>query len=311
MKTAIKAAVIGAGHVGSHVAGELIRQGLCRELVLVDTDREKAKGHAADLMDTVAYLSHHVNVYAGWYDQVGDADIVVMCAAIAYFTDQDRLNELKPTLEVADDVIKGLKGCGFSGIIVSISNPCDIVAQYLQAKTGLTVIGTGTALDSARFRVRLSRALNIAAPSIQGYCMGEHGDSQVPMLSTVTAGGLSFSQLRDMYPRVDFNQICCDTVTAGWNIVQGKGNTEFGIAAAAARLVRAILYDEQAILPCSVLLNGTYEAPRIYASVPCIVGKEGAVPLGELPLTHEERQALSQSFQVLLSHLPAALREEK
>lgn len=304
MHTAAKIAILGTGHVGGHVASECIRQGLARELVLLDKDRAKARGHAADLRDATAYYSSTVHVYEGWYGQIGDADLAVMCACATGYESSDRLKELAPTLKVADDVTAGLVGCGFHGILVSISNPCDVIAQYMQQKTGLTVIGTGTALDSARFRVRLARALSADVSSVQGYCLGEHGDSQVPALSTVTVGGLPLKEIMPSHPGVDFESVCRETVTAGWDIVMGKGCTEFGIGAAAARLIRAILQDEQAMLPCSVMLRGAYGGENVYASVPCRVGITGAVPLPELELTWAERQALARSFQVLKSHFP-------
>ncbi len=304
MHTAAKIAILGTGHVGSHVALECIRQGLAKELVLLDKDRAKARGHAADLRDATAYYSNTVHVYEGWYEEIADASLAVMCACATGYESSDRLKELEPTLKVAHDVAEGLKSCGFHGILISISNPCDLIAQYLQYKTGLTVIGTGTMLDSARFRVLLACALKVDVSSVQGYCLGEHGDSQVPALSTVTVGGLPLKEVTSIHPGIDFDSICRETVTAGWNIVMGKGCTEFGIGSAAARLIRAIANDEQAILPCSVLLCGQYGGEGIYASVPCRVGKLGASPLPEFILDDGELRALSHSFQVLHSHLP-------
>ncbi len=298
-------AVIGAGHVGSHVALECVRQGLAEELVLVDINREKARGQAADLRDAAAYASRDVHVYAGWYEDVRDADIAVMCACAAGYESSDRLRELDSTLAVARDVAGGLMGCGFSGTVVSISNPCDLIAQYLRAKTGLSVIGTGTALDSARFRALLARALHVGASAVKGYCLGEHGDSQVPALSTVAVDGLPLTQA--VKTELDFSEIVRQTVSAGWDIVLQKGCTEFGIGAAAARLIRAILFDEGAELACSVLLTGQYGGSGIYAGVPCLVDRQGAVPLPELCLTEAEKAALTRSFRVLKSHLPGEI----
>ena len=302
-----KIAILGAGHVGSHVASQILYLGLCRDLVLIDTDQNKARAHAIDLMDANAYSCYDMHVYEGGYADIADAQIAVMCAAKAGYEDSDRLNELAPTLKAADEVAAGLLGCGFHGMVISISNPCDIIAQYLQKKTGLTVIGTGTTLDSGRFRVRLAQALHVDVSTVQGYSLGEHGDSQVPAFSTVTVGGVPFEEVKKSHPSIDFAQIARDTVTAGWEIVKGKGCTEFGIGAAAARLIKAILWDEQVILPCSILLSGPYGAGGIYASVPCRVGKNGAEPIPELPLTPQERKALAHSFDVLKSHLPKAI----
>lgn len=299
-----KIAVIGAGHVGSHVALECARQGIAREIVLLDTDHKKAKGQAIDIMDALAYSSCSVHVYEGGYDGVADADVAVMCACAVGYESSDRLKELQPTLQVTEEIANRLIACGFAGMIVSISNPCDIIAQYLQKKTGLNVIGTGTALDSARFRIRLAQALSVDVSSVQGYCLGEHGDSQVPALSTVTIGGIPLSQIKDTYSSVDFSAICQNTVKAGWDIVIGKGCTEFGIASAAARMVRAILRDEQTVMPCSTLLSGQYGGSGIYASVPCIIGKQGAIPLPDIDLSEAERAALTRSFDTLKQHLP-------
>jgi L-lactate dehydrogenase len=302
-----KIAILGAGHVGSHVAAQILYQGLCHELILIDTDKNKARGHATDLMDGTAYSCYDMHIQAGGYADIADAELAVMCATKSGYESSDRLSELAPTLTAADEVITGLLGCSFRGMIVSISNPCDIIAQYMRKKTGLTVIGTGTALDSARFRVRLARAMHVDASRVQGYTLGEHGDSQVPAFSTVTVDGVPFEDIKKQHPEIDFAAIAKDAVTAGWAIAQGKGCTEFGIGAAAARLIKAILWDEQIILPCSTMLGGPYGAPGVYASVPCRVGKNGAEPIPELPLTLEERQALAHSFGVLRSHLPQAI----
>lgn len=304
MRPTSKIAILGTGHVGSHVALECALSGLARDIVLLDIDRKKARGHAIDIMDAIAYSSRNVNVYEGWYEDVADADVAVMCACAVGYESSDRLKELQPTLRVADEVANGLIACGFAGMLVSISNPCDIIAQYLQKRTGLTVIGTGTALDSGRFRIRLAQALCVDVTSVQGYCLGEHGDSQVPAISTVTVGGIPLSQLKDAYPHVDFAAIRQATVRAGWDIVTGKGCTEFGIACAAARLIRAILRDEQTVMPCSILLDGQYGGKGIYASIPCAISRQGAHPLPEMDLTSEERAALAHSFETLKRHLP-------
>lgn len=307
MDAPFKIAVIGAGHVGTHVASECVRQGLCWELVLIDIDREKARGHATDLQDAVAYAPRDVHVYEGGYDAAKDADIAVMAACDNGYENADRLKELPSALKVASDVADGLTGCGFRGIVVSISNPCDLIAQALARRTGLTVVGTGTVLDSGRFRVRLARALGADVASVQGYCLGEHGDSQVPALSTVTVNGVPLKDVPEARG-IDLASIRINTVTAGWDIVLQKGLTEFGIGAAAARLIRAIRADEGAILPCSVFLDGPYGAKGVYASVPCMVGRSGARPLPEFDLTMEEREALMNSFETLKKNLPTEIR---
>jgi L-lactate dehydrogenase len=200
-----KIAVIGAGHVGSHVALECARLHLAEEIVLLDADREKAWAQAADIADAGVAA----RVFAGGYDAVSDADIAVMAACKNGYESSDRLLELPHAAEVARDVADGLAGCGFSGIVVSITNPCDVISQLIAARTGLRVVGTGTLFDSARFRIRIARALGVDAGRVSGYCLGEHGDSQVPAASTVRVDGRPLAALSK---DIDFVSLLCQKV---------------------------------------------------------------------------------------------------
>lgn len=294
-----KIAVIGAGHVGSHVALECARQGLAEEIVLLDTDAEKARAHAEDISDALV----RPRVYAGGYEAVRDADIAVMAACKNGYESADRLLELPYAAEVAREVAQGLSRCGFTGTVVSITNPCDVIAQYIAAKTCLRVIGTGTGFDSVRFRLRIARALGVDVARIKGYCLGEHGDSQVPALSTVRVDG----QPLDPAQREGLSSVSRETVAAGWEIATRKGCTEFGIGAAAARLIRALLRDERAEMACSVMLSGEYGGRGIYAGIPCVVGKAGATPLPECALEDGERAALQRSFEIIGRHVKTIL----
>lgn len=301
MQTLRKAAIIGTGHVGSHAASSFLTTGLFESIVLVDIDEKKAWGHATDLGDMLPWLPQRTRIYAGGYDQLADADIAVVSACGTYFT-EDRLRELDDTLAVMDDITGKLAASGFAGIVLSISNPCDLVAQYLAARTGLRVIGTGTMLDSARLRRRLAQALDVAAGSVQAYCVGEHGDSQVPIFSTATVGGLPLAG----YPgadSLDLDAIGRATTSAGWDIVLGKGCTEFGIGAATAVLAQAIVRDEKRILPCSTLLRGEYGVEGVYASVPCVIGKDGVEQVLTLPLSDAELAAFRASCDRLKAHV--------
>ena len=173
MKKTTKIGIIGAGHVGSHVASSLMTQGLCDEIVLLDTDEGKARRHADDIADSVAYMPLPAKIYAGGYEALADADIVVLSACSTIF-EQDRLLELDATVKVIAEIAPQLTASGFSGIVVSISNPCDVIAQYFARITGLNVVGTGTALDSARLRRRLAAMLGVSPHSVCAYELGEH-----------------------------------------------------------------------------------------------------------------------------------------
>ena len=188
MKKTTKIGIIGAGHVGSHVASSLMTQGLCDEIVLLDTDEGKARRHADDIADSVAYMPLPAKIYAGGYEALADADIVVLSACSTIF-EQDRLLELDATVKVIAEIAPQLTASGFSGIVVSISNPCDVIAQYFARITGLNVVGTGTALDSARLRRRLAAMLGVSPHSVCAYELGEHGDSQIAAFSAATVCG--------------------------------------------------------------------------------------------------------------------------
>lgn len=300
-----KIGIIGVGHVGSHVASSMITQGICDELVLIDTNEKKVESHAIDLADSVTYMPHKVKVYKGTYEDIRDADILVVSACATIF-EHDRLLELSATAETIKEIAPKIKESGFNGIILSISNPCDIIAQLLQYETKLNVIGTGTALDSSRLTRRISDATGIAPKSIQAYCFGEHGDSQMVPWSIVTINGkplLEFIEEQpEIYGKIDVKEIALITMKTGWHVVQGKGATEFGIGAATAELAKAIIHDERRVLPCSTMLNGEYKENGLYASVPCVIGKNGVEEIIEFNITDEEQKEFSKSCEIIKRH---------
>lgn len=306
MKKTTKIGIIGAGNVGSHVASSLITQGLCNSLVLLDIDVQKALGHAQDLADSIPYMPLPTRVFAGGYEDLADADIVVL-AACGTALDADRLKELDANMAIVQEIAGRLAGCGFGGIVLSITNPCDVVAQVFAQRSGLRVIGTGTALDSARLRRRLAALLGVAPQSVIAYMLGEHGDSQMAALSAATVAGLPLNAWLAQHPQQcplpQLVELQRETRESGWQIVLGKGCTEFGIAAAAARIIRAILQDEKALLPCSTLLTGQYGQAGMYASTLCQIGAGGVEDVLQLPLSPSEQAALAQSCQTIAQHV--------
>lgn len=300
-----KVGIIGAGHVGSHVAAMLASQGVCGQIVLLDIQAEKALAQSQDIADGMAYWPRPVQVRAGDYDDLADADIIVMAACGAAI-EQNRLDELAATVAAMDQIVPALRRCGFRGMVVSISNPCDVIAHYLHKALGLTVIGTGTALDSARLNRRLAGLLGVAPQSVSAYMLGEHGDSQVPALSAASVAGQPLAQWTAEHPGrcapEDLARAARQTTEAGWEIVLGKGSTEFGVASAAAALIRAILWDEKRVLPCSVPLTGQYGQRDVYASTLCLIGAGGAEEIWQLPLNDQETQAMAESCRIIRQH---------
>lgn len=297
-----KIVILGAGHVGSHCASALISRSLCSELVLIEIDKTKARSQTLDLADSAVFFPHHTVVRTGDYSDCKDADILVICVGTPPAFERSRMEYLVETIEMVKAITKPISESGFSGILINISNPADVITQYLQAETGLPekrVFSTSTMLDSARLKRILSQKTGIEPRLIRAYTLGEHGASQVIVWSNVTFSGTSFLQLREEQPEkfgiLDLEEISERTIRAGYDVIEGKGSTEFGIGAALSELVKAILYDEQKILPISVLLQGQYGQKNVYASVPAIVGANGVEKIIEIPLTENERELFNNS----------------
>lgn len=304
-----KAAIVGIGHVGSHVASALVTQGLVSELVLIDTDRAKAEAHGADLADTICWMPHSARVWAGDYSDCTDAELMIISASGPIFK-EDRLEELAGSLDTMEEIAPHILECGFQRLIMVITNPVDVVASYLRRKLGFgpdRVFGSGTTLDSGRLRRNIAQALGVSPMSVEAWVLGEHGDSQMIPWSRVTVGG----QPLELVPggkELDRQEIWEKTMKAGWNIVLGKGSTEFGIGAAAAQIVRAIFFDEKRILPVSVLLDGVCGQQGIHASVPVCLGAGGPERICMPIMAQEEEQAFIHSCERLREFEPALIK---
>lgn len=293
-----KTVIIGAGHVGSHVACALMLQDICEEIVLLDIDEKKAWAHAVDLQDMACYAGKGTKIWSGGYEELLDADICVISYCGMIFK-EDRLEELDEAIKIADSIIPRIMDSGFQGVVVSITNPCDLVALYFRLHTKLNVVGTGTALDSARFRVRIAAQLGIAPSAVEAFCVGEHGNSQVPVWSQARVGGCLIGELSGEPDHLDKQAIGKDTIDAGWAVVTGKGSTEFGIGAAAAELIRAILTDSRQVLPCSYEYRRTEHSPLIYTSLPSVIGTGGVVSRIEPPLNVKEAKQFEESCRLM------------
>lgn len=304
-----KIVIIGAGHVGSHCAYALMIQGICEEIVLLDIDKTKAASQAMDLSDGAHFSPHRVEIRAGGYSECRDADIAVLAAGAPRKPGSTRLDVLWDSIEIVKDVAPRLKASGFSGILISISNPADIIAAEMQRLTGYSpsrVFSTGTGLDSSRLKKVLAESLSIDRRSIHCCSMGEHGDSQMIPFSQISIGLAPLSELERTNPsryRIDKTAVLERTRMIGMDIIEGKGSTEFGIGLVLADTARAVLNDEHRILPVSAYLDGEYGEKGIYAGVPAIVGKNGIGEISPLPLTPEEQEQFSISCGIIRKHI--------
>lgn len=308
-----KVGIIGTGHVGSHVAFSLATQGEADELYLMDIDTDKAHAQALDLNDAVSYVPHHVTATDGPIENCGDCDVLVISAGPLPAPNQDRLDTLGDTMEVLRDILPRIKASGFQGFIISISNPADVVATVIRNYLDYDpkkIISSGTALDSARLQHRLSDLFQVNRRSLQAYCLGEHGSSAMVPWSQVKVGGKPLSELQEelpeRFPTFSGKDMLHSVVRGGYIVLQGKGSTEFGIACATTELIRAYFHDEHKVLPCSTYLDGLYDVKGIFASVPCIIGKNGVEEQIALQITDEELDAFHNSCNIIRQYVEKA-----
>ena len=277
-----KIAIIGAGHVGSHAGYSLASQGLVENIVYIDIDKKKAFSQALDIFDSIVYLPHRIIVKDGDYSDIDDADIMVICAGPLPNMSQTRMDTLGDTVAVMKNIISNIKKTKFTGIIINISNPADVITHYIQNQLNYDykkIISTSTTLDSARLRRAISEEINIDQKSMYAYSLGEHGESQMVAWSNVTIAGKPLFELikekPEKYGKLDLNKIAEKGKKGGWEVLGGKGSTEFGIGASLSEVVKAIICNEHRVLPVSVYLNGEYGQKDVYASVPAVLGKDG------------------------------------
>ncbi|MDR0623633.1 MAG: L-lactate dehydrogenase [Treponema sp.] len=306
-------AIIGVGKVGSTTAFSLAVQGLVNELVLIDIKEKKSEGDAFDLEDAAARLPVQIKVWANDWEKAAESDILILSAGPLPRPGQTRLDILEDAKKIVNDVVPRLLDSGFRGIIVNITNPCDVAAHHLWKKSAFPakrVFGTGTLLDSFRLKKILGKIAGVAPASVEGFSMGEHGDSQVVPWSHVRIGGKPLLDLmaedsspEGTYRNLDLKELTRRVAYGGWEVLLRKGGTYYGIATAAADLVRAVFNDERRILPVSAYLSGQYGLEGLHIGVPALIGAGGVEEIIELKLPGEELAALRKSADLIHSYI--------
>lgn len=292
-----RVAIIGAGHVGATTAYALMLRGLFAEIVLIDTDAALATAEAADISDA-GTLARPARVFAGGYADAATARIAILTAGAATQGSQSRLSVASRSAEIVTSCVAELIDAGFDGILVVASNPVDVMALTAFRRSGLPaarVIGTGTLLDSCRLRQEIATRLNVAPAAVDGVVLGEHGDSEVAILSSIRVGGQPLERFQPGAAPLDFQRIAGQVRGAAYEIVAGKGYTSFGVATAAVRICEAIVRDERVILPVSSLLTGQFGIADIYLSLPCLIGAGGIERVLVPDLSDPEEAALRES----------------
>lgn len=304
--TTRKVAIVGCGLVGSTTAFSLVTQGVCDEVMLIDINKERAYGEMLDMRDSIEYLNRNVKVKTGTYAECGDMDIIVITAGAPPKQGQTRLDTLEMSAKIAKSIVEPIMKSGFDGIFIAISNPVDIIAHYIYKLSGLPknqVIGTGTAIDSARLQNMIAQTVNVDPRSVHAYSMGEHGDSQMVPWSTVTIAGKPFYDViadnKELVGDVDLDELVYRTTQEGWEIFNRKGTTYYGIATACVGVIKAILNDENRIIPVSTLLEGEYGERDVYAGVPTVLNLSGAYDVLEIHMTPGELARFKESTRVI------------
>lgn len=305
--------VIGLGHVGAHVAYSLAVQGIADELILVDQNAQKVASEVQDLRDSVAYFAHRVNVRAGDFADLGECDVIVNSVGKIELLrgTHDRITEMDFTIPAVRGYAEKIRASGFDGVLINITNPCDIVTRELAQRIGLPrgrVFGTGTGLDTARLLSALARQTGVDHKSITCYMMGEHGNQQFAPWSCVSFRGMPLDRWAETDERFRFDRdaLTRESIGGGWVTFSGKYCTEYGIATTAARMASIVLHDEKAILPASAELCGEYGESGLFAGVPCVLGANGVEQVVELPLTDEEKatfHACCEGIRKNMEHL--------
>lgn len=299
-----KIIVVGNGAVGSSYTFALVTQNIAQEIGIIDVDHDKAEGDALDLSHALAFTSPK-KIYAASYADCHDADLVVITAGAAQKPGETRLDLVNKNLRIFKDIVQSVVESGFNGIFLVASNPVDILTYATWKFSGFPkhkVIGSGTSLDSARFRQSIAELVGVDARNVHGYILGEHGDTEFPVWSHANIAGLQIYEWVKDHPEVDEEALVnlfFNVRDAAYTIIDKKGATFYGIAVSLARITTAILNDEHAVLPLSVYLDGQYGLNDVYIGAPAVVNRQGISQVIEIPLSDAEKEKFEASSQKL------------
>ncbi|SEO23512.1 L-lactate dehydrogenase [Halogranum amylolyticum] len=299
-------AVVGVGAVGSTTAFSLMTRGVASELVLVDVDEARATGEMMDLSHG-AYFTPPVDVTTGGYEECADADVVVVTAGAAQKGGETRLELLERNVDIFEEMIPQIaEAVDDDAVLLVVTNPVDVLSYVTWELADLPheqVVGSGTVLDTSRFRHVLSDLCDVDPQNVHGYVVGEHGDSEVPLWSSTNVAGIPIGEFLAQRGETldDENRAALtDQVReAAYEIIERKGVTNYAIALAATEIVEAVVRDERSVLPVSTLVTDQYGVDEVYLSLPCVLGRGGVEAVVDPVLSETERERLTESATVL------------
>lgn len=300
-----KAAIIGCGFVGSASAFALMQSGLFSELVLIDANHDKAEGEAMDIAHGLPFAGQ-MKIYAGDYDDIVDAAVIIVTAGAAQKPGETRLDLVNKNVNIFKSIIPEIAKRNYKGILLIVANPVDILTYTAVKLSGLPenrVIGSGTVLDTARLKYALGEHLEVDSRSVHSFIIGEHGDSEIVAWSSTNVSGIpvnDFCELRGHFNHEEaMHRIADDVKNSAYDIIEKKGATYYGIAMSVKRICECIMRDEKSILPISSMMHGEYGISDICLSMPTVVGREGVKTRVPIQLNEQEESALSASAEQL------------
>lgn len=300
-----KVAIIGCGFVGSSSAFALMQSGIFSEMVLIDVDRNRAEGEALDISHGVPFASP-MKIYAGDYSDLGDAAMVVVTAGAAQKPGETRLDLVNKNVAIFKSIIPQIRESGFSGVLLIVSNPVDVLTYAAIQMSGLPeakVIGSGTVLDTARLRYMLGEHVDVDPRDVHAYVMGEHGDSELVAWSSATVAGVPLSEFCELHGHYQHREaearIAEDVKNSAYTIIEKKHATYYGVAMAVRRICTAVMRDEDCVLPVSSLMVGEYGLSDLCISMPTIVGRNGVVARVPVSINDDEKKELQKSADAL------------
>ena len=300
-----KTAVIGCGFVGSTIAYTLMQRGLFSEMVLIDANEKKAEGEAMDISHGLPF-AHHMDIYAGTYEDIRDAALIIITAGANQKPGETRLDLVQKNARIMKSIIHEITRVGCEGILLVVANPVDVLTQVALAESGFPekrVIGSGTVLDTGRLKYLLGEHLQVDSRNVHAFIIGEHGDSELAVWSTANVFGIDlehFAALRGIQnEEEEQKRIYQDVRDSAYDIIERKGATYYGIGIAVARIAECIVRDSHTVLPISVRMNGEYGIEGMCLSIPAVVGQGGAEQVLKIELNKEELENLRKSAQEL------------
>ena len=302
----MKISIVGIGHVGSTIAYTLMLKDLTSELVLIDTSELKSSSDAQDLTHALTFTDHIIPIKGGNIDDSKDSDIIIVTASVPWDKDYKSRFDLGPgNLELFKTMMPELGRKSPNAILIVITNPLDIMTYFAIRYSGFTpekVLGIGTLIDSARFRKILSENFEIHPDDIRAYILGEHGDTQFPAISAAYTGGVKIRDTKKIEELLKKSEI------SAYNIVRGKGYTNYAISMATALVVESIVKNENRTMPISTLIDGLLGITDVCLSIPVVVGRNGITQKLPIALSEKEKEQFRVSAMLVKKEIEKLIK---